>query len=64
MLLILLGFRMVEMIATGCDIPYNRALKVILGIRKVACSSEFYTHVEYTKELRELVDKQKIDLQC
>ena len=60
--LTVLGYRLVAMIAPRCNMPYNQALKVISGIREVVHSNKSYTHVEYTKEQRKLIEKLKIDL--
>ena len=60
--LTVLGYTMVAMIAARCDIPYNQTLKVISGIREVVYTNGSYTHAEYTKEQRELIEKLKIDL--
>ena len=53
---------MVAIIAAKCDISYNQALKVMSGIREVVYSNGSHSHVEYTKEQRELIEKLKIDL--
>ena len=60
--LTVLGYTMVAMIASKCDIPYSQALKIISGIREVVYSNGSHAHVEYTKEQRELIEKLKIDL--
>ena len=60
--LTVLGYTMVAIIAAKCDISYNQALKVMSGIREVVYSNGSHSHVEYTKEQRELIEKLKIDL--
>ena len=60
--LTVLGYTMVAMMASKCDIPYNQALKIMSGIREVVYSNGSHSHVEYTKEQRELIEKLKIDL--
>ena len=60
--LTVLGYTMVAMMASKCDIPYSQALKIISGIREVVYSNGSHAHVEYTKEQREFIEKLKIDL--
>ena len=60
--LTVLGYTMVAIIAAKCDISYNQALKVMSGMREVVYSNGSHSHVEYTKEQRELIEKLKIDL--
>ena len=60
--LTVLGYTMVAMMASKCDILYNQALKIISWISEVVYSNGFHTHVEYTKEQEELIEKLKIDL--
>ena len=60
--LTILGYTMAAIIAARCDIPYDRVMKTISGIREVVYSNGSHSHVEYTKEQRELLEKLKIDL--
>ena len=60
--LTVLGYMMVTMMTSKCDIPYGQALKIISGIREVVYSNGPHAHMEYTKEQRALIEKLKIDL--
>ncbi|MCL5730922.1 MAG: hypothetical protein M1605_02225 [Candidatus Thermoplasmatota archaeon] len=60
--LTVLGYTMAAIIAARCSIPYDRVMKTISGIREVVYSNGSHSHVEYTKEQRELLEKLKIDL--
>ena len=57
-----LGYTMAAILAARCGIPYEQVMKTISGIREVVYSNGSHSHVEYTKEQRELLEKLKIDL--
>jgi hypothetical protein len=58
----ILGYTIAAIIAAICDIPYDWVLKTISGIMEVGYSNGSQSHVEYTKEQREPLEKLKIDL--
>lgn len=60
--LTVLGYPMVAMMASKCDILYNQAPKIISEMSEVVYSNRSHTHVKYTKEQRKLIEKLKIDL--
>ena len=60
--LTILGYTMAAIIAARCSIPYDLVMKTISGIRKVVYSNGSHSHMEYTKEQRELLEKLKIEL--
>ena len=60
--LTILGYTMAAIIAARCDIPYDRVMKTISGIREVVYSNGSHSHVEYTREQRELLEKLEIEL--
>ena len=60
--LTILGYTMAAIIAARCSIPHDRVMKTISGIREVVYSNGSHSHVEYTKEQRELLEKLKIEL--
>ena len=60
--LTILGYTMAAIIAARCGIPYDWVIKTISGIREVVYSNGSHSHVEYTKEQRELLEKLKIEL--
>ena len=60
--LAVLGYTMVAIIASVCEITYNQALETLAGIREVVYSTGSHSHVEYTKAQRELLEKLKLEL--
>ena len=44
------------------SIPYDRVMKTISGIMEVVYPNGSQSHVEYTKEQREVLEKLKIEL--
>ena len=56
----MLGYALVTIIAEKCSISYNQVLKTISGMREVVYSDDSHSHMEYTKEQRELLEKLKI----
>ena len=60
--LAILGYTMVAIIASVCGITYNQALETLAGIREVVYSTGSHSHVEYTKDQKELLEKLKLDL--
>ena len=60
--LTMLGYTMAAVIAARCGISHERVMKTISGIREVVYSNGSHSHVEYTKEQRELLEKLKIGL--
>ena len=60
LILTVLGYALVTIIAEKCSISYNQVLKTISGMREVVYSDDSHSHMEYTKEQRELLEKLKI----
>ncbi len=60
--LAILGYTMVAIIASVCGITYNQALETLAGIREVVYSTGSHSHVEYTKDQRELLESLKLEL--
>ena len=60
--LTILGYTMSAIIVAICGIPYDQVMKTISGIREVVYSNGSHSHVEYTREQRELLEKLKIEL--
>ncbi|EQD67125.1 transposase (IS4), partial [mine drainage metagenome] len=60
--LAILGYTMVAIIASVCGITYAQALETLAGIREVIYSTGSHSHVEYTKDQRELLEKLKVEL--
>ena len=60
--LTIMGYTMAAIIAARCSIPYDRVMKTISGIREIVYSNGSHSHVKYTKEQSELMEKLKIEL--
>ena len=58
----ILGYTKAAILAARCSIPYVWVMKTIFGIREVVYSNGSHSHVESTKDQRDLLEKVKIKL--
>ncbi|MEM0135005.1 MAG: hypothetical protein QXU18_07245 [Thermoplasmatales archaeon] len=59
--LTILGYTVMAFVAAKFEIPYNQALRIMSGIREIVYFNGSHSHLEYTTEQRELIEKLKTD---